>query len=263
MADIMAFLLEKEHRRQNPVAEIKPPMPAKFLGVRDPTVVENWIGDVDQYFEFTNLPEEKRLGFALLLLDDKAKVWWRRYSDMDAPTGWEGLKQAIKDYFIPSGAQDLARGKLANLKQTRSVQHYIEEFQELRMICGDVSEPEAKDRFKRGLHLEIQEHVAIHRPDTVARAMELALNYEDARSSVRTPKQAWKQTSYRGPEPMELDVAAVQSGQGSSKRPKGKKKANQTKGPRQCWACGEEDHLVMECPLVEMVKDLKAKAPSA
>jgi hypothetical protein len=261
----LAFLMDKEQTKQE-VREghFKAPMPGKFNGSRDAIAVENWIGDVDQYFKFTKMPVDKEFDFAILLLEGNAKVWWRRYAMIkkdDAPASWEELQEAIRDYFVPAGAYVQARSRLYYLRQTGSVQSYIEEFQEIRMVVGNVSEPEALDKFVRGLRLPVEEHVRIHNPQTVDRAMELALNYEDARSGVRVPKQTWKQTTYRGPQPMDLDYAETQH-HGNRRGDKSKRKKKVSKKPVECYACGE-DHFVKECPLVKGVAEsLKGKARS-
>lgn len=204
---------------------------------------------------------DKEFDFALLSEGD-AKVWWRRYAATrkdDVPTSWEELQEAIREYFMSSGCYVHARNRLHNLRQTGSVQRYIEEFQKVRMIVGDVSDPEALDRFVRGLRLPVEEHVRIQNPKTVDRAMELALNYEDIRSRVRIPKQTWKQTTYRGPQPMELDYAETQH-RGSRRGDKPKKK-KVSKKHVECYACGEE-HFVKDCPLVQVAQSLKGKAQS-
>lgn len=262
----LAFLMDKEQSKQEVRAEnFKAPMPGKFNGSRDAIAVENWIGDVDQHFKFTKMPVDKEFDFAILLLEGNAKVWWRRFAATkrdDAPSSWEELQEAIREYFVPSGHYVHARSRLYNLRQTESVQRYIEEFQEIRMLVGDVSDAEALDKFVRGLRLPVEEHVRIQSPKTVDRAMELALNYEDARSGVRIPRQTWKQTTYRGPQPMELGYAETQRrGSHRGDKPK-KKKVSKNKRPVECYACGE-DHFVKDCPLVKGVaQSLKGKAQS-
>lgn len=110
----LTFLMSKEQDARKSMVDFKAPMPSKFLGVRDAVVVENWLGGLDQHFMFTNLPLDKRLNFALILLDDKAKVWWRRYpcNATVEVKDWNDLKKIIKDYFVPTGAYIAARGKL-------------------------------------------------------------------------------------------------------------------------------------------------------
>lgn len=130
----------------------------------------------------------------------------------------------------------------ARLRQTGSVQEYVGEFQELRLIIGNVSEARVLNRFVRELQLDVKGHVSLQRPEKANRAMELALYYEDGRGTVRVPKQVWQQSECRVPKPMELGVADMQRGGDS------KKKDKRPKYVGKCFACDDPKHMVKDCP---------------
>ncbi|SAM00160.1 hypothetical protein, partial, partial [Absidia glauca] len=183
----MKFLVNRDAVQPGlQAAKVKVPLPNRLSGDRDAVEVENWIADLDHYFKLTNLREEDQLEFAVTLFGPKAKMWWRRLQadeSSDVPLNWRELQEAVKMAFVPVGSYKAARNKLANLRQTGSVATYVEEFDELRMVIGNVEEPEALDKFVRGLKQEVQLHLATTDPATVKEATRLALAYDEARSN--------------------------------------------------------------------------------
>jgi hypothetical protein len=255
LAEAMKFLVNKDAVQPGlQAAKVKVPLPSRLSGDRDAVEVENWIADMDHYFKLTNLREEDQLEFAVTLFGPKAKTWWRRLQvdeSSDVPLDWQELREAVRMTFVPAGSYKAARNRLASLRQTGPVAAYVEEFDELRMVIGNVTEPEALDKFVRGLKQEVQLHLATTDPSTVKEATRLALAFDEARSNHET-RPRW--TRRGGPTPMELDYA-------EASKKKWKQNKSKTYNKKKCYVCGSQAHFMRNCPVVEAAKEsLKGQA---
>ena len=117
--------------RQAPV--IKPPKPDIYNGERDGTILDSWIFGLRQYFELTSMSEVYKVTFAVTFLRQHALTWWRmRMTSVDAGVehtivDFDMFVTAITEQFKPVNSTKIARDRIANLAQDRSVQEYCYE----------------------------------------------------------------------------------------------------------------------------------------
>jgi hypothetical protein len=265
MAEAMAMLMTLQAQNNTGIqaSKVKLPVPSHLSGERDAVEVDNWLADVDHYFKVTSFPSDNQLDFAVTLFGNKAKTWWRRLQankSSDVPKSWEELKDAVKVAFRPAGSYLHARSQFASLYQSGSVVTYIEKFEELRLIIGDVSDAEGLDKFVRGLKTDVATHVRTHSPKDIAAAQEHALAYDEAHHPMEA-RPRWTRKS--GATPMELDYVESRRGGRHGRKENNQQKKNTTKKKpptKKCWVCDEADHLAVDCKWVEQAKALKGRA---
>jgi Retrotransposon gag protein len=72
------------------------------------------------------------------------------------PFLWKDVKKTLLECFLPAITEDIARMRLATLKQTGSVWEYTAEFQKLDRYIPNSDPADRIDRYKRGLKEQIQ-----------------------------------------------------------------------------------------------------------
>jgi hypothetical protein len=70
---------------------------------------------------------------------------------------WEDVKKILQECFLPTITEEIARARLASLKQTGSVAEYTLEFQKLDRYIPNSAAADRIDRYKRGLKERIQQ----------------------------------------------------------------------------------------------------------
>ncbi|KAL4200278.1 hypothetical protein AMTRI_Chr03g148910 [Amborella trichopoda] len=115
---------------------VKVPEPRVLEGQRDSKVVENFIWDMEQYFEAAHAHENDRMGICTMYRARDAKLWWRmRVANTSRPKviSWETLKGELKDQFLPDNAAWVAREALQKLRQTGLMREYVNRFASLML----------------------------------------------------------------------------------------------------------------------------------
>ena len=149
-----------------PSFNLKPAKPETFDGrSRNPA---QWCFQVDCYFRAVNVNEDSvKLAFAVSLLRGPASEWYRlrekRVEQGLEPAfdTWIALKTALVARFQTVNAAQVARDKLAQLRQVSSVRDYISSFNALVLQIPDLADVEKLDRFRRGLKPNIRKDVEI------------------------------------------------------------------------------------------------------
>ncbi|KAL3687945.1 hypothetical protein R1sor_014254 [Riccia sorocarpa] len=77
----------------------------------------------------------------------------------------------------------MARTRMWNLKQDKSLQEYVEAFLDLQVVITDMSGAEALDVFKRGLKEKIKKEVMLQNPQTVFEAIACAQRVADTKNA--------------------------------------------------------------------------------
>ncbi|XP_070005921.1 uncharacterized protein [Nicotiana sylvestris] len=131
--------------------------PKPYDGSRDAKEVENFIFDIEQYFNAVGqLEETKKVATDAMYLQGDAKLLWRvKYEAIrageDTLQTWAELKAAIRLQFFPENVKYNARRKLRELRQTRVVRECVREFSALMLNICDMGDKDKLFAFIEGL----------------------------------------------------------------------------------------------------------------
>ncbi|XP_075086298.1 uncharacterized protein LOC142169005 [Nicotiana tabacum] len=126
--------------------KVKIPGPKEFNSARSAKKLENFLWDIEQYFQAAHVRDEDKVTITTMYLVDDGKLWWRMRVADDVSAGrpkidsWEGLEKRLKDQFFPSNAGWIARDRLKKLKQTGTVRDYVKDFSSLMLDISNMSE---------------------------------------------------------------------------------------------------------------------------
>lgn len=101
---------------------------------------------LERYFEALGLQDElTKVRTATLYLTNLAATWWRRkHAEIEKGTctidTWEAFKQELRRQFSPENVAHDARKRMKELKHTRSIREYVEEFSGLMLQIPNMSE---------------------------------------------------------------------------------------------------------------------------
>jgi hypothetical protein len=236
---------------------IKPP---SFAGEKDVLELDTWSFQMEKYFAtMPAMTEAQKVLVAGLALKGQAATWWRDMDQRPAdqqPQTWQAFKDALTSMFMPVGRADIARDRLANVRQREkdSLGAYVQYMRQLFLAIPDIAEGEKLDRFKRGLLPYLQKEVILKKPATLEAAIEIATLHEGLRRSLprwmgsnfRTQPFRAQQSPHSGPssqardDPMELGLVRHENGK------KGFPPGPARKGS--CYNCGKAGHYSHECP---------------
>ncbi|XP_070011357.1 uncharacterized protein [Nicotiana sylvestris] len=157
------------------IPELKP-----YSGARNAKEVENFIFDIEQYFDVVGgLEEAKKVTTAAMYLQGDVKLWWQvKYEAIkageDALETWAELKAAIRLQFFPENVEYNARRKLRELRQTKSARDYVREFSALMLNIRDMGDKEKLFTFLEGLKPYAPMELQRQRVDTLPKAIQAA-----------------------------------------------------------------------------------------
>ena len=203
--------------------------------------VEDWLSEVNEYFDVINATSAQRVQGARLLLRDNARRWVRNLPQCPEGTDvWKHFQTNIRSRFQSPNAKFFARSKLYELKQRGPVTKYIAAFEDLSSKIDDLSEPEAMQAFLNGLKPKLQD---LHMIMQIAESLDSVHhhNYVQLHPPRHTPHTV--QDTF--PQPMELDAMATQD------RHKNATTTNQKQidlANRACFYCHQPNHQARQCP---------------
>src|SRR5574338_239806 len=209
----------------------------------------DWVANVEEIFDFKEVPEHRRVKLVATRLRGRALAWWqqtkltRERMGKSKVESWEKMKKLMKATFLPYNYQSLMYQRLQNLRQgTKTVNNYADEFYHL-IARNDIMETEEQltARFVGGLRMQIQDMVNMFDPRSVAEAHQKAL--------------AWEKQGRRGGGVF-TNYNNRNKGAGSSSNvPKASNKpvVQEVAKPKvntnfKCYNCQEVGHKSSECP---------------
>ncbi|KAF2288584.1 hypothetical protein GH714_009068 [Hevea brasiliensis] len=116
-----------------------------FRGVRYAKEVDNFLFDIELYFNATkNNSDERKLKMVPMYLTKDAKLWWHTkveetISGQCSIASWDDFKKELKAQFYPENVAYNTRCKLNDLQQTCSIREYVIEFSTLMLNIKDMT----------------------------------------------------------------------------------------------------------------------------
>ncbi|KAJ0894123.1 putative nucleotidyltransferase, Ribonuclease H [Helianthus annuus] len=136
---------------------IEVPKPTPFIGKREARAVDDFLWEMERYFEGVNVIDDAtKIKTVTLYLKDTAGLWWRRkHAEIEKGTcilnTWADFIREIKKQFYPENAENEAKSRLRKLKQTGTIKDYIKEFTTLVLEIPDMSDKDSLFYFLDGL----------------------------------------------------------------------------------------------------------------
>lgn len=207
-------------------SKIKIDLPV-YGGKLDSEEILDWIGALDNYFEYEYVPEEKRVNFSKKKLKGHALLWWdyvqdeRRKKGKSKITSWDRMVTKLKCKFLHSDYNIQLFRRLQNLKQKdMEVQAYTEEFYKLSIREGHIEDDVEKvERYINGLRYNLQDELSLTNPRMMEECYKLAIKAEDKLRRWQEKQSRGRDRNYRG--------RGKFAGRGKSQRSQGKSSNNQ------------------------------------
>lgn len=144
----------------------------------DKSSAEMWLLEVENYFNAVHLSETAqnhthRVSVVSTLLRGNALQWWNRV-DRRAVDTWQGFRTVFLSEYQPKEAAEMARARLDQLRQRRSVVEYCNEFRQEMNKISDMAVADQLYNFKKGLQPDVAREVAMQRPEDLDKAMHIA-----------------------------------------------------------------------------------------
>jgi hypothetical protein len=247
----------------------KVPEPKAFQGIRNAKELENFLWDMEQYFEAARISANDQVSITSMYLAGDAKLWWRTRVQEDASMGkpkieeWETMKKELKVQFLPCNAGWQARESLKKLRHTGTPREYVKEFSSLMLDISNMSDEDKLFNFMSGLQPWAQAELRRQNVRDVQGAMAAAdsladYNYSPSSSnsnSLAVGKRAKEETSKSGKwsEGRKKDSGSRESSNLSQ---------NRNQKPVSCFLCGDP-HYMRDCPRKAKLNALCAEESSS
>ena len=139
----------------------------EFVGTTDPTVAEEWLRKFERIAERFNCTLEQKLKFATFLLEKDALDWWEIVPgsrNRPMTLTWDDFLYEFKIKYTPPIYRDKKKREFLDLQQNEmSVEEYDLKFTRLSKYAPEevATEELKRNRFEKGLRLEIREKMAV------------------------------------------------------------------------------------------------------
>ncbi|XP_011101269.1 uncharacterized protein LOC105179363 [Sesamum indicum] len=178
-----------------------------YAGTTDPAEADEWLRNTKTVLDKIECTSEQKLRYAVALLEKNALDWWETIpgsKNRPVTLTWNDFLKEFADKYTPPFYRNRKKVEFLELKQNElSVAEYELQFMRLSKYAPkEVSTDELRrDRFERGLRLEIREKIAI-KPPSYGALLEAALRAEETsneRSSTEAKRK--KMTDNLNPTP--------------------------------------------------------------
>ncbi|WZZ33691.1 hypothetical protein YC2023_017092 [Brassica napus] len=169
--------------------KVELPKPNRFNGVRDAKEVENFLWQMEIYFDnLSVVAENAKVKAATSYLSDTAMLWWRRkHSEIEQGTcridTWDDFKKELKRQFYPENVIYEARKKLREIRQRGSIRDYVKEFTTLILQIPNMTAEDLVFYFTDGLQSWAKQELQRRGVKTVDEAIAVAESLIDFRTS--------------------------------------------------------------------------------
>ena len=255
--------------------------PDPFSGQYRDSRAEDWMTKFERYCDAAQISAAglARVRCAGLLMKENASRW---YDQLGAPESttidgknlspYEVFKYRFQQRFINVNDAENAFDQLRNLRQKKSVNEYIIQFEKYRSCLDKFDNKDAVQFFRGGLKPELRQLVDNHpeiADDDINALVALAERLDKLNKSERAfnhgyypSSKASKQDQETYPQPMDLDaVNAHPNTQSKLQRPKKQQDSRRNDLEKDlCFYCHETGHQIGACPERNKKKGPSAKA---
>ncbi|KAK4397821.1 hypothetical protein Sango_1257600 [Sesamum angolense] len=201
-----------------PMSKVKVPDPKPFGGARSAKELENFLWDMETYFQAAHIPEVEKVSITSMYLNGDAKLWWRTRLSDDAST----------------------------------VRDYVKEFSSLMLDVRDMSEEDKLFNFLSGLqtwaHTELRRQGVKDLSSAIAAAdrlvdIRVANSYDPEKEKKDSGKEkgksgkGWKDGKFKKKKNQEV----TRLGNKETVQP------NVDRTKKGCYLCNG-DHRMRDCP---------------
>nr|XP_024931657.2 uncharacterized protein LOC107422641 [Ziziphus jujuba var. spinosa] len=217
-----------------------------FEGKVNPTEFADWLSSIEEYFDWYDMDDDRRVKFAKMKLVGLAKIWWmgvegdlRRMGSPPIGT-WQEMKAKLREKYMPTNYYDKLYEQAINLKQGNlSVAESMQKFDELKTRSQLLEDPrQTLARFKSGLRSDIRRELLRQPIYGLEQAFQVSLDLEEYLGSFKRldiNRSSRVVTNQPSKQPMKAKVPVPNA---SELRGKG----------NQCFKCGQPGHMAYNCP---------------
>ncbi|CAH1449498.1 unnamed protein product [Lactuca virosa] len=144
--------------------------------------VYGWIYRVERFFEVQGIDEKDQLRAATICLDGSTLLWYRWNEARTPCATWADLKQQLLERFQPSQEGSLYE-QFLTIQQEGTARDYVCLFERLAGQLTDIPEKVLEGSFIKGLKPELRSTVRIMEPESLARAMRIAIMLDDNKAT--------------------------------------------------------------------------------
>ncbi|KAL0421145.1 UNVERIFIED_CONTAM: hypothetical protein Slati_3137400 [Sesamum latifolium] len=140
---------------RTPVSKVKVLDPKAFGGERSAKELENFLWDMETYFQAAKLPDAEKVSITSMYLTGDVKLWWLSRLSDDANADrehtetWDVLKKKLKNQFLPCNTSWVARESLQNMRHTGTIRKFVKELCSLLLNVRDMLEEDKLFNFMR------------------------------------------------------------------------------------------------------------------
>ena len=158
-----------------------------FEGKVHATQFVDWLAAIEEYFNWYDMADDRRVRFAKMKLMGLAKIWWTgvegdiRRMGLPPISTWEEMKAKVREKYMPTNYYDKLCDQVINLRQNNmSIAEYMQKFDELKTRSQMVEESrQTLARFKVGLRPEIKLELLRQPLYSLEHAFQVALDMEE------------------------------------------------------------------------------------
>ena len=190
MSEWARGLLERRHDAGDIAGDITKKVRIEvpdFEGKVDATQFVDWLVAIEEYFDWYDMMDDRRVRFSKMKLVGLAKIWWTgvegdiRRMGLPPISMWEEMKAKLREKYMPTNYYDKLCDQLINLRQNNmSVAEHMHKYDELKTRSHRVEDSrQTLARCKAGLKPEIKREL-LHQPlYSLEHAFQVALDMEE------------------------------------------------------------------------------------
>ena len=164
---------------------------------------------MDKYFDFAEIPKDKKVKFTVTRLKGHALFWWdgvqaeRRRLHKQPINNWSRMIAKLKEKFLPKDYQLALYRQMENLRQRLlTVREYAKEFYGINNRVGYTEDTSKKvARYMNGFKFDTQYEMSLFSPNSVEASYQCALKVEE-KMNMRNNSGRGRGQTYKGKGPV-------------------------------------------------------------